>query len=95
MTHDGGAEYGRVAGGIFSAVTRSGTNEFHGSAYEFFRNNVLNARNFFNPGALPAFHRNQFGGAVGGPVLKNKFFFYANYEGLRQQQGISLDLPCS
>ena len=91
VTHDGDAEYGRVAGGIFSAVTRSGTNEFHGSAYEFVRNTIFNAQNVFNQSAtVPAFQRNQFGAAAGGPILKNKLFFFANYEGLRQRQAIPI-----
>ena len=87
LTHNFSAEYGRNAGGVVSAVTRSGTNEFHGSAYEFVRNNIFDARNFFNPGALPAFRRNQFGAAAGGRIIKDRIFFFANYEGLRQRQG--------
>ncbi len=87
LTHNFSAEYGRNSGGVVSMITRAGTNDFHGSAYEFLRNNVFDARNFFNTGALPAFRRNQFGAAVGGPVKKNKIFFFANYEGLRTRQG--------
>jgi hypothetical protein len=87
LTHNFSAEYGRNSGGVISMVTRSGTNSFHGSAYEFLRNKVFDARNFFNPGELPPFKRNQFGGAVGGPVMKDRIFFFANYEGLRQRQG--------
>jgi carboxypeptidase family protein len=90
LTHGFSAEYGRAAGGIVSAVTRSGTNEFHGSAYEFVRNNIFDARNFFNPGNLPAFRRNQFGATAGGRIIKDRFFFFANYEGLRTRQGITL-----
>jgi len=73
------AEYGRSAGGIFVAVTKSGTNQFRGSAFEFFRNTALNARNFF---ALtnPPIHYNQFGGTLGGPIRKNKTFFFAALE---------------
>jgi carboxypeptidase family protein len=87
LTHNFSAEYGRMAGGVISAVTRSGTNELHGSVYEFVRNNIFDARNFFNPGSLPAFRRNQFGAATGGRIIKDKLFFFANYEGLRQRQG--------
>jgi carboxypeptidase family protein len=87
LTHSFSAEYGRNSGAIMSSVTRSGTNEFHGSAYEFVRNNIFDARNFFNVGALPPFRRNQFGAALGGRVIKDRMFFFANYEGLRQRQG--------
>ena len=90
LTHNFSAEYGRNAGAVISSVTRSGTNAFHGSVYEFLRNNVFDARNFFNPGALPAFRRNQFGAAVGGPIKKDKLFFFANYEGLRVAQGLTV-----
>jgi len=71
-------------GGAVNAVTKSGTNDFHGSAYEFFRNSDLDSRGFFDKGSPPAFRRNQFGGSLGGPIVKNKVFFFANYEGIRQ-----------
>ena len=87
LTHSFSAEYGRNAGGVMSAVTRAGTNEFHGSVYEFVRNNIFDARNFFNPAELPAFRRNQFGAAAGGPLIRDKIFFFANYEGLRERKG--------
>jgi carboxypeptidase family protein/TonB-dependent receptor-like protein len=90
LTHNFSAEYGRNAGAVVSAVTRSGTNDFHGSVYEFVRNNIFDARNFFNPGALPPFRRNQFGAAVGGRIIKDRMFFFVNYEGLRQRQGNTL-----
>lgn len=77
------AEYGRNAGAIFNVVTRSGTNDLHGSAWEFLRNHNLNARNFFAPSAKPRLIQNQFGGALGGPVKKNKLFLFGSYEGLR------------
>jgi hypothetical protein len=70
-------------GAVINASSRSGTNAFHGSAYEFLRNNVLEARNFFDK-EVPTFRQNQFGGAVGGPIKKDKAFFFVNYEGLRQ-----------
>ena len=91
LTHSFSAEYGRTAGGIFSAVTRSGTNQLHGSAYEFVRNTIFDARNYFTPeNTLPVFQRNQFGAAVGGPIFKNKLFFFANYEGLRSRQQLPI-----
>jgi hypothetical protein len=88
LTHSYSAEYGRASGGVFSAITRSGTNDFHGSAYEFVRNNIFDARNFFNLGALPPFRRNQFGASLGGRIVKDRLFFFANYEGLRQRQAL-------
>lgn len=75
-------EYGRNSGGILNAVTKSGTNQFHGSAFEFFRDNGLNARNFFGaPGQAVVFHQNQFGGTIGGPIVKNHTFFFFSYQG--------------
>ena len=90
LTHNYSAEYGRNSGSVVSAVTRSGTNQFHGSLFEFVRNNIFDARDFFNPGDLPPFRRNQFGGAIGGPVLKDHAFFFFNYEGLRERRGITI-----
>ena len=83
------ADYGKNAGAVVNAVTRSGTNDIHGSAYEFFRNSALDARNFFDAGSPPPFKRNQFGGSVGLPIVKNKTFFFVDYEGLRQGLGTS------
>jgi outer membrane receptor protein involved in Fe transport len=85
------AEYGRAAGGVVNAVSKSGTNSFHGDAYEFLRNSALDANDFFSVGAgnpKPPFRRNQFGGSLGGPIIKDKTFFFADYEGLRQTKGI-------
>ena len=79
-----GAEYGKKPGGQVIIVTQSGANQLHGSLYEFVRNNALDAPNFFDEGSAPPFVRNQFGAAIGGPVRKNKTFYFANYEGLRQ-----------
>lgn len=76
------AEYGNAGGGIVNIVTRSGTNELHGTAFEFLRNGALNARNFFAP-TQDTLKRNQFGGSIGGPVLKNKLFFFGTYQGTR------------
>jgi hypothetical protein len=78
------ADYGKTSGGVINAVTRSGTNDFHGSAYEFLRNSAFDARNFFDGSQVAPFKRNQFGGTVGGPLRHNRTFFFFNYEGLRQ-----------
>lgn len=81
------AEFGRSAGGMISVVSKSGTNQFHGSLFEFLRNDKLNANEFFanKAGARrPLLRFNQFGGAIGGPIIKNKLFFFANYEGFRE-----------
>jgi hypothetical protein len=96
-----GAEFGRNSGAIVNIATRSGSNQFHGEAFEFLRNDVFDARNFFNRcpntdpnckgGGKPPFKRNQFGAALGGPVIKDKTFFFFSYEGLRQRQGLSLN----
>jgi len=84
-TNNYSAEYGRAAGAVINASIRSGTNEFHGSAWEFLRNTDLNAIGFFQPvgGQKPTLVQNQFGAALGGPILKNKLFFFADYEGFR------------
>jgi hypothetical protein len=79
-----GAQYGKRPGAQVTIVTQSGSNQWHGSVYEFLRNNVLDAPNYFDQGSAPPFRRNQFGGAVGGPIKKDKTFIFANYEGLRQ-----------
>src|ERR1041385_3375648 len=85
------AEYGRNSGAIVNIVTKSGTNDFHGSLFEFFRNNKLDARNVFNPEPNPqtAFRNNQFGGAIGGPIKRNQTFFYFAYEGQRERVGLN------
>ena len=75
-----GVEYGKRPGAQVTIVTQSGTNQFHGSAYEFLRNNALDAPNYFDQGSAPPFQRNQFGGAVGGPVQEDKTFFFTNFE---------------
>jgi hypothetical protein len=82
------AGYGRTSGGVINAVTRSGTNGFHGDVYEFLRNSALDARNFFDA-AIPPFKRNQFGASAGGPIQKERTFAFADYEGLRQSLGVT------
>ncbi|MCC6537352.1 MAG: carboxypeptidase regulatory-like domain-containing protein [Bryobacterales bacterium] len=92
QTNNLGPEFGRLAGGVINLSTKSGTNSFHGSAYEFFRNRSLNANTFFNNRAgvkRPAFSQNQFGVTAGGPIRKDKTFFFGAYEGFRLRQGAS------
>src|SRR5262245_22021455 len=100
LTNTFSAEYGRAAGGVFIAVTKSGSNDLHGSVFEFLRNDNLDARQFFDRctnaltckgGGKPEFRRNQFGGSIGGPIIKNKTFFFGSYEGLREFKGISIN----
>lgn len=90
LTNTYSARFGG-SGSVMNATTRSGTNRFHGSAYDFLRNSVLDARNFFNTPVFPkdSFRRNQFGGILGGPAKKDKMFFFVNYEGIRQQLGLT------
>ena len=83
------AEYGRSAGAQVNVLTRSGTNAFHGALYEYLRNRRLDARNFFDAAANPKYARNQAGASLGGPIRKDRAFFFANYEGLRERQGIT------
>jgi hypothetical protein len=84
-----GAEYGKRPGAQVNIVTASGTNALHGTLYEFLRNSDFDARNFFDQGAIPHFSRNDFGGALGGPIRRDKTFFFVNYEGFRQHLGLS------
>jgi hypothetical protein len=85
------AEFGRNGGGAVNLMTKSGTNSLHGSAYEFVRNTAFNAKNFFVPATTPTppMHRNQFGSSVGGPVVRNKLFFFGDYEGQRYVDGLT------
>jgi carboxypeptidase family protein len=90
QTNSNSAEFGRYAGGVINVTSKSGTNQFHGSAYEFFRNKVLNANTFFanaNGTGKPAFTQNQYGVTGGGPVKKDKLFFFAAWEGYDSRQG--------
>jgi outer membrane receptor protein involved in Fe transport len=94
LTNTFDAEYGRNSGSVVNVVTKSGTNQVHGNIYEFFRNKVLNANNFCLTSAeglacdKPQFNQNQFGGTLGGPIIKNSTFFFVSYEGRRVRQGI-------
>jgi hypothetical protein len=84
-----GAEYGKRPGGQVSVVTQSGTNNFHGTLFEFVRNSAFDAKNFYDQGTIPPFKRNQFGASAGGPIIKSKLFVFGNYEGFRQRLGLS------
>src|SRR6476660_1460455 len=88
-------EFGRNGGAIVNIVTKSGTNTLHGNVFEYFRNDGLDARNYFDPTSAPKapFHNNQFGGSLGGPLVKNKTFFFLDYEGQREAVGV-VTLAC-
>jgi Carboxypeptidase regulatory-like domain/TonB dependent receptor len=88
VTNPFSAEYGRTGAGLVEVVSKSGTNSFHGSTYDYFRNSALNTRNYFDPvSGPPQFRFNQFGGTFGGPIQKDKTFFFVDYEGLRESVG--------
>jgi hypothetical protein len=91
LTNNFDAQYGNYGGGIVNAVTKSGANAFHGAGFEFLRNTDLDARDFFSPDR-EVFRQNQFGGAIGGPIKKNKVFFFGDYQGTRSTQGLSSGL---
>src|SRR5256886_917656 len=84
QTNSYNAEYGRFASGVINVLTKSGTNKYHGSAFEFLRNTVFNANDWGSQLERPPFHRNQFGGTLGGPIKRDKTFFFVSYSGLRQ-----------
>jgi hypothetical protein len=86
LTGNYSAEYGRASGGVINGITKSGTNDFHGDAYYFIRDKVLDARNYFDPTAIPPFHRDQFGASGGGPIRKGKSFIFGDYEAIRQRK---------
>jgi len=88
LTSNYPAQVGRSSGGVIGASTRTGTNNFHGDAFEYIRNSAFDARNFFDT-AKPPFRRNQFGGSAGGPIWKDRTFIFGDYEGLRQSQGVA------
>src|SRR5947207_4736785 len=90
QTNGYNAEYGRFASGVINVLTKSGTNQFHGSVFEYLRNTVFNANDWGSTLARPPFHRNQFGGTIGGPIKKDKTFFFFSYSGLRQAQSTFL-----
>ncbi len=89
LTTDYTAEYGRTTGAIINAITKSGTNQFHGDAYYFMRDEGLDARNYFDPPQIPPFHRNQFGASGGAPLKKDKMFVFGDYESIRQAQSLT------
>ena len=89
QTHGYNAEFGRAAGGVMSAVTKSGTNQIHGSAFEFHRDDALDAKNFFAQGDAPPFQRDQFGATLGGPIVQNKLFYFGSYEQLRDRNSVT------
>ena len=91
LTGNYSAEYGKTSGGVVNAISKSGTNAFHGDIYEFLRNDKLDANDFFSNASnqpKPAYKRNQFGAAAGGPIRKDRTFIFGDYEGIRQSQGI-------
>src|SRR5579863_10052246 len=88
VTANASAEYGREAGGVINAVSRAGTNDFHGTVFDFFRNDLFDARNYFDPAKKGELRKNQFGGALGGRIIKDKTFFFGDYEGIREVAGI-------
>jgi hypothetical protein len=92
ITNSPSAEYGRNMGGVLTVVTKSGSNEFHGTLFEFHRNNQLNARNAFSSQPSPFFVRNQYGASLGGPVLKNRIMFFGNFEKLKQRESAVANL---
>jgi len=87
------AEYGKTQGGVVNLITKSGTNQLHGSLFEYFRNDIFDARDYFNqePNKKPAYRLNQFGGTLGGPIVHDKVFFFMDYEGVRQRSGTILN----
>jgi hypothetical protein len=89
LTNNFDAEYGNYSGGLINVVTKSGTNDFHGNVFEFLRNTDFDAANYFDAGQRGAYHQNQFGGTFGGPIKKDKIFFFADYQGNRLVQGVT------
>jgi hypothetical protein len=88
LTNNYDAEYGNYSGGIINVVTKSGSNEFHGNLFEFLRNTDFDAANYFDQGGRGAYHQNQFGGTIGGPIKRDKIFFFADYQGNRLIQAV-------
>ena len=90
LTNTFSAEYGKAAGGVINVVQKSGTNQVHGSLFEYLRNSALDSRNVFDGASVPPFKRNQFGGSLGGPIRKDKTFFFVSYEALRERLDTTL-----
>ena len=92
ITSDAPAQFGRMSGGVVNSITRQGTNQLHGSIYDFVRNSVFDSRSYFDKPdqGEPSFRRNQFGATLGGPIVHDKSFFFVNYEGFRQAQGVTI-----
>src|SRR6266700_338793 len=90
LTSNYSAEYGKTSGGVVNAISRSGTNAFHGSVYEFLRNSALDAPGYFDKGTVPPFRQNQFGVSAGGPVRKDRTFVFGDYEGVRRSLGTTV-----
>src|SRR5208282_1283242 len=93
LTNNSDAEYGNYSGGQINVVTKSGTNDWHGNAFEFLRNTNLDAANYFAQGERGSYHQNQFGGTFGGPVKRDKIFFFADYQGNRLIQAVTQVVP--
>ena len=96
QTSNYSAEFGRSGGAVINATIKSGTNGFHGTAFEFLRNSALDARGFFEPPDQPKapFKQNQFGGTLGGPIVKNKLFFFVDYQGTRVRAATTTSTAC-
>src|ERR1700735_1828944 len=93
LTNNYDAEYGNYSGGLINVVTKTGTNDYHGNVFEFLRNTDFDAANFFDRGNRGAYHQNQFGGTFGGPIVKDKIFFFGDYQGNRLIQGVTQRIP--
>src|SRR6266436_5983114 len=93
LTGNYSAEYGRASGGVINGITKSGNNQFHGDAYYFVRDKILDARNYFDPAAIPPFHRDQFGVSGGLPIIKNKTFIFGDFEAIRQRKSDTFSNP--
>src|ERR1700737_3945213 len=88
LTNNFDAEYGNYSGGQINVITKSGTNDWHGNVFEFLRNTKLDAANYFDHGHRGSYHQNQFGGTFGGPIIHDKLFFFADYQGNRLVQAV-------
>jgi hypothetical protein len=89
LTNTFDAEYGRNSGSVVNVITKSGTNSLHGDIYEYFRNTILDAKNYFDVAGRPQWNQNQYGGTLGGPIKKDRTFFFVSYEGRRVREGIT------